>query len=255
MKTAHHEVQRTRADLLLVSRGLFESRAKAQEAIAAGHVSADGRVLRKASETIVSTAEIEATAPYPWVSRGGLKLAAALDAFGIDPKGLICLDIGASTGGFTHVLLERGAMRVHAIDVGHGQLHAKLANDTRVDAHEGMDARKISPTLFAKPPRLITCDVSFISLSLILSAALALAGDDAMLVLLIKPQFEAGPTYVVKGIVKSEEARQAACAKIAACVEDLGWHVIGLIPSPITGSDGNQEFLLAATSASLASLR
>lgn len=231
---------------MLVERGFFESRAKAQEAIAAGHVCADGRVLRKASETIAPSAEIQAKAPYPWVSRGGLKLVAALDHFGIDPKGLVCLDIGASTGGFTHVLLDRGATRVHAIDVGHGQLHGKLAQDPRVDAHEGMDARKLSPAFFAEPPRLITFDVSFISLKLVLPVVLPLAGGDAMLAALIKPQFEVGPAHVVKGIVKSEEARRQACADVTACIEALGWSVIGLIPSPITGSDGNCEYLLGA---------
>jgi 23S rRNA (cytidine1920-2'-O)/16S rRNA (cytidine1409-2'-O)-methyltransferase len=246
MMTVKREDQRTRADLLLVERGFFESRAKAQEAIAAGHVSADGRVLRKASETLAPSAEIEASAPYPWVSRGGLKLAAALEAFAIDPCGLVCLDIGASTGGFTHVLLDRGAVRVHAIDVGHGQLHAKLAGDPRVDAHEGMDARKLSPALFPQAPRLTTCDVSFISLKLVLPAVLPLAAEDACLIALIKPQFEVGPAQVVKGIVKSDDAREKACADVTACVEAQGWNVIGLIASPITGSDGNCEYLLGA---------
>jgi 23S rRNA (cytidine1920-2'-O)/16S rRNA (cytidine1409-2'-O)-methyltransferase len=248
MMTVKREDQRTRADLLLVERGFFESRAKAQEAIAAGHVSADGRVLRKASETIAPSAEIEASAPYPWVSRGGLKLAAALEAFAFDPQGLVCLDIGASTGGFTHVLLDRGAARIHAIDVGHGQLHMRLAGNPRVDSHEGMDARKLSRSLFPQAPRLITCDVSFISLKLVLPAILPLAGDAAALVALIKPQFEVGPAHVVKGIVKSEEARQKACTDVSACVEAQGWSVIGLIPSPITGSDGNCEYLLGAHS-------
>jgi 23S rRNA (cytidine1920-2'-O)/16S rRNA (cytidine1409-2'-O)-methyltransferase len=237
-----------RADLVLVARGFFESRAKAQEAIAAGLVSVEGRLLRKASETIPSTAQIKARAPYPWVSRGGLKLAAALDHFGLDPKGQICLDIGASTGGFTHVLLERGAARIHAIDVGHGQLHSMLACDPRVDAHEGTDARKLTPTFFTQPPSLITCDVSFISLKLIMPFILPLAARDAHLVALIKPQFEVGPAQVVKGIVKSEAARQKACADVVACLEKLGWTVEGVIPSPVTGSDGNQEYLLGARS-------
>jgi len=250
MKAAQREDQRQRADLMLVERGFFESRAKAQEAIAAGLVLADGRVLRKASETIAPSAQLEAAPLYPWVSRGGLKLTAALDAFGIDPRGLVCLDIGASTGGFTHVLLDRGATCVHAIDVGHGQLHPKIAQDPRVDAHEGKDARKVSPAMFLQPPCLITCDVSFISLTLILPAVLPLAAAGARLILLIKPQFEAGPAHVVKGIVKSEEARQLACAKIAACAEALGWTKIGLIPCPVTGSDGNQEYLFGAASPS-----
>jgi 23S rRNA (cytidine1920-2'-O)/16S rRNA (cytidine1409-2'-O)-methyltransferase len=237
-----------RADLLLVERGFFESRAKAQEAIAAGLVEADGRVLRKASETLAETVAIEAQAPYPWVSRGGCKLVAALDAFGFDPSGHVCLDVGASTGGFTHVLLERGAKCVHAIDVGHGQLHAKLASDPRVDAHEGLDARKLSSGLFQAPPQAITCDVSFISLKLVLPFLLPLAASESFIVLLIKPQFEVGPAHIVKGIVKSDEMRQKACTDIADTVNALGWRVSGVIPSPITGSDGNQEYLLGAKS-------
>ncbi len=233
---------------MLVERGFFESRAKAQEAIAAGHVTVDGQLLRKASETISDAAKIEATPLYPWVSRGGLKLVAALEAFAIDPKDCTCLDIGASTGGFTHVLLDRGALRVYAIDVGHGQLHEKLLADSRVDAHEGLDARKLSPALFAAPPQLITCDVSFISLKLVLPPVLALADANAALVALVKPQFEAGPAQVVKGIVKSEDARRKACADITACLEACGWVMIGIIPSPVTGSDGNQEYCLAARS-------
>jgi 23S rRNA (cytidine1920-2'-O)/16S rRNA (cytidine1409-2'-O)-methyltransferase len=250
MKTKQIEDPRQRADLMLVERGFFESRAKAQEAIAAGHVFVDGQVVRKASETIAGAATIEATPVYPWVSRGGLKLSAALDAFEIDPQGFVCLDIGASTGGFTDVLLHRGAARVHAIDVGHGQLHEKLRADPRVDAHEGLDARKLTPTLFVQAPRLITCDVSFISLKLVLPPVLALANANASLVSLIKPQFEVGPAQVVKGIVKSEDARFKACADIRACVEACGWIVTGLIPSPVTGSDGNQEYLLGARSGS-----
>lgn len=250
MTKKQREDLRKRADLMLVERGFFESRAKAQEAIAAGHVSVDGHLLRKASETIAEAAEIEATSLYPWVSRGGLKLVAALDRFSIDPKGCTCLDIGASTGGFTHVLLDRGASRVHAIDVGHGQLHEKLRNDQRVDAHEGLDARKLSPALFKTPPQIITCDVSFISLKLVLPPVLSLADANATLVALIKPQFEVGPAQVVKGIVKSEDARLKACADITACVEACGWVMMGIIPSPVTGSDGNYEYCLAARSPS-----
>jgi 23S rRNA (cytidine1920-2'-O)/16S rRNA (cytidine1409-2'-O)-methyltransferase len=248
MKTKQQAEPRQRADVTLVERGFFESRAKAQEAIAAGHVSADGHILRKASETIPTDATVEAKPLYPWVSRGGLKLVAALEAFSINPQGLVCLDIGASTGGFTHVLLDRDAKRVYAIDVGHGQLHAKLKDDPRVYAHEGLDARQLSPTLFDEAPRLITCDVSFISLKLVLPPVLALAATPATLTALVKPQFEAGPANVVKGIVKSEEARRKACTDVAACVEANGWILKGIIPSPITGSDGNHEYLLAATS-------
>jgi len=235
-----------RADLFLVARGFYESRAKAQEAIAAGLVSVDGKVLRKASQTLSETAVIEAERPYPWVSRGGCKLEAALDAFGFDPKGRACLDIGASTGGFSHVLLERGAAHIDAIDVGHGQLHPKLADDPRLSLHEGFDARSLTPEFFTQPPQAITCDVSFISVKLILPVALPLAAEGAFLALLIKPQFEAGPAHVDKGIVKSDKVREAVCHDIKTLVERLSWQVTGLIPSPIKGGDGNQEYLLGA---------
>jgi len=235
-----------RADLFLVARGFYESRAKAQEAIAAGLVSVDGKILRKASQVIAETSAIEAERPYPWVSRGGCKLEAALDAFGFNPKGLSCLDIGASTGGFSHVLLEHGVAHIDAIDVGHGQMHPKLAADPRLAVHEGFDARNLTQAFFAQPPQVVTCDVSFISVKLILPAALPLTGEEAFLVLLIKPQFEAGPAHVDKGIVKSEKVREAVCHDIKALVERLSWRVTGLIPSPIKGGDGNQEYLLGA---------
>ena len=189
---------RQRADLALVERKLFESRAKAQEAIAAGGVRADGRLVRKASELIDAGASIEAAPPYPWVSRGGVKLAAALDAFGFDPAGLICLDIGASTGGFTHVLLARRAAAVIAVDVGRGQLHPDISGDPRITSREATDARDLEPGDLPQPPQLVTCDVSFISLALVLPAVLPLAAPDAKLIALIKPQFEAGPDHVVK---------------------------------------------------------
>jgi 23S rRNA (cytidine1920-2'-O)/16S rRNA (cytidine1409-2'-O)-methyltransferase len=251
MRAKQRDAPRQRADVVLVERGFFESRAKAQEAIAAGHVVVDGRVLLKPSDSIADAAQVEASPLYPWVSRGGLKLVSALDAFGFDPKGFVCLDIGASTGGFTHVLLDRGAKRVHAIDVGHGQLHAKLRDDPRVDAREGQDARQLTAALFTEAPRFITCDASFISLKLVLPHVLGLAAANALLVALIKPQFEVGPAHVIKGIVKSEEARAKACTDIVACVEACGWIVKGVMPSPVTGSDGNQEYLLAASSSSL----
>jgi len=236
-----------RADLALVERKLFESRAKAQEAIAAGLVRADGKVLRKASEPIASAARIEASSPYPWVSRGGVKLAAALEAFGFDPAGRACLDIGASTGGFTHVLLSRGASSVFAVDVGRGQLHPDLACDPRVTSREATDARSLSPAFLSTAPEFITCDVSFISLKLVLPAVAPLAARGAKLVALIKPQFEAGPGHVVKGIVKDASIRRKACAEIKSLVETLGWRVEGLLPSPIEGGDGNIETLIGAT--------
>jgi 23S rRNA (cytidine1920-2'-O)/16S rRNA (cytidine1409-2'-O)-methyltransferase len=235
-----------RIDLLLVARGLFESRAKAQEAISAGLVQIAGRVVIKPSEKVADDAEIAAEAPYPWVSRGGVKLAAALDRFGFDPAGRVCLDIGASTGGFTHVLLTRGATRVHAIDVGQGQLHPSLLGDPRVQSREKQDARLLHADDFAQKPTAITCDVSFISLALVLPSVLKLAANDAWLVALVKPQFEVGPALVTKGLVKDAVARDKAVAAIKLLVETAGWRVEGVIPSPIAGGDGNLEFLLGA---------
>ncbi len=238
---------RQRADLALVERGFFESRVKAQEAIAAGLVRIDGKPLRKPSEPIGAAAQIEAAAPYPWVSRGGVKLAAALDAFGFDPAGAICLDVGASTGGFTDVLLARGAAKVYAVDVGRGQLHPRLVADPRVVFCQGKDARNLTLADFAEPPACIVCDVSFISLALVLPNILRFAGCGATLVALIKPQYEVGPAYVVKGIVKDAAARQRACATIKALLENAGWQIADLIESPIRGAEGNCEYLIGAT--------
>jgi 23S rRNA (cytidine1920-2'-O)/16S rRNA (cytidine1409-2'-O)-methyltransferase len=235
-----------RIDLLLVARGLFESRAKAQEAIAAGLVHVAGRVVTKASEKFEPDTAIAAEAPYPWVSRGGVKLAAALAAFGFDPTGRTCLDVGASTGGFTHVLLTHGATRVHAIDVGQGQLHPSLLDDPRVRSREKQDARLLHVDDFATRPTAITCDVSFISLALVLPTVLALAADGAWLVALIKPQFEVGPALVTKGLVKDAFARDKAVQAIKTLVETAGWRVDGIMPSPIAGGDGNLEFLIGA---------
>jgi 23S rRNA (cytidine1920-2'-O)/16S rRNA (cytidine1409-2'-O)-methyltransferase len=238
---------RQRADRLLVERGLFESRAKAQAAIEAGLVRANEVPVRKASEEIPVDARVSAGAAHPYVSRGGVKLAAALDHFGFDPKGRVCLDIGASTGGFTQVLLERGATRVYAIDVGRGQLHESLRMRAEVVALEKTDIRTLSPARFEAPPDLITVDVSFISLKLVLPAALALVKRPAQLIALIKPQFEAGRAAIKKGIVRDDTVRKAVCADISAYIASLGWSVIGVMPSPITGGDGNIEFLLGAT--------
>lgn len=235
-----------RLDRALVERGLFESRAKAQEAIEAGLVSIEGHVLARASTLVAPSDQIEAAAPYPWVSRGGVKLIAALDAFGFDPRDLICLDVGASTGGFTDVLLNRGAAHVYSIDVGHGQLHPRLRADPRVTLKEAFDARKLKPGDFQEPPQFITCDVSFISLKLVLPTILSIAPPGATFVALIKPQFEVGPDAVVKGIVKDEASRQRARTEIENFVQNSGCMVVGVIASPIEGGDGNHEYLIGA---------
>jgi 23S rRNA (cytidine1920-2'-O)/16S rRNA (cytidine1409-2'-O)-methyltransferase len=237
---------RKRADIVLVERGLFPSRARAQAAIAAGLVSVGGIEVSKASEEIDEAAAIEAEAPHPYVSRGGLKLAAALDAFGLDPAGLACLDVGASTGGFTDVLLKRGAARVVAIDVGHGQFDPGLAADPRVRSLEGVDARSLTQELIGEAPGAIVCDVSFISQRLVLPHVLRLAARPAWLVTLIKPQFEVGPAEIVKSRVRSEEALRRACDDVGACIAEQGWTLIGLIPSPVLGGAGAREFLAAA---------
>ena len=239
---------RRRADVVLVERGLFESRARARAAIEAGLVTAGGVTLAKASDLIAPDAAIAAEAPHPWVSRGGVKLAHALDAFAIDPAGLVCLDLGASTGGFTDVLLQRGAKRVHAVDVGHGQLHPRVAADPRVMSHEGVDARDVTSDLIGEAPQLIVIDVAFIALTLVLPAALAVAAKAARLVALVKPQFEAGRERVKKGVVRDAAIHAEVCDKVATAVAQLGWTVDGIIPSPIAGGDGNREFLLAAHS-------
>jgi 23S rRNA (cytidine1920-2'-O)/16S rRNA (cytidine1409-2'-O)-methyltransferase len=232
---------------LLVERGLFESRAKAQAAIAAGLVSANDVPVCKASEEIPVDAALRASPAHPYVSRGGVKLAAALDRFGIVPTGRICLDVGASTGGFTQVLLERGARQVYAVDVGRGQLHESLRARPDVVSLEGTDIRTLSSDRLSEAPDLITADVSFISLKHVLPAALALAKPPVQLVALIKPQFEAGRAALKKGVVRDQAVHAAVCADISVFVASLGWRVLGVIPSPITGGDGNAEFLLGAS--------
>jgi 23S rRNA (cytidine1920-2'-O)/16S rRNA (cytidine1409-2'-O)-methyltransferase len=238
--------QRLRVDRLLVERGLFESRAKAQEAIAAGLVTINAAIVRKAADEFDLDATIEAQPAHPYVSRGGLKLAAALDHFGFDPKGRVCLDVGASTGGFTQVLLERGATRVYAVDVGRAQLHGSLRQRREIVSLEETDIRNLPPRDPA--PDLIVTDVSFISLKQVLPAALKLARTSAQLVALIKPQFEAGRERVKKGLVRDPAVHAAVCDDIAAFVTSLGWRVSGVLPSPIKGGDGNREFLLGAES-------
>jgi 23S rRNA (cytidine1920-2'-O)/16S rRNA (cytidine1409-2'-O)-methyltransferase len=237
---------RKRADILLVERGLFESRAKSQAAIAAGRVTAGGVPVRKASDEVPLGAELRATPEHPWVSRGGVKLAAALDHFGFDPGGRICLDVGASTGGFTQVLLARGARRVYAVDVGRAQLHASLRADAKIVSLEATDVRTLDPASLSAAPDFAVVDVSFISLKLVLPALDRLLHRPADLVALIKPQFEAGKTHLKKGIVRDPAVHASVCDGIAAFAVSLGWDVAGVIPSPIAGGEGNREFLLGA---------
>ncbi|HVJ70221.1 MAG TPA: TlyA family RNA methyltransferase, partial [Sphingomicrobium sp.] len=226
---------RKRADVVLVERGFFASRARAQEAIAAGLVTVNGTVVRKASDAVPEEAVITAEQPHPYVSRGGLKLAAALDAFQIDPKDRICLDIGASTGGFTEVLLTRGAAHVYAVDVGHSQLHPTIVGNARVTNLEGTDARALNTTHIPRTPDLLVSDVSVISLKLVLPAVVALLKPRADLAVLVKPQFEAGRDHVKKGIVRDEAVHRAVCEDMTAFVASLGFTIIGLVPSPIEG--------------------
>ena len=239
---------RLRADRLLVARGLFSSRAKAQAAIAAGLVTANAALVRKASDEIPVDAQLCARPAHPWVSRGGAKLAAALASFEFDPMGLVALDVGASTGGFTEVLLARGAAKVYAVDVGHGQLHASLRDNPRVVSFEGCDARSLTRTLIPEPVAAIVADVSFISLTKALLPALALAAPGAWLVALVKPQFEVGRGGIGKGgIVREPAARQQAVDTVTAWLSAQdSWRIAGVVPSPIKGGSGNEEYLLGA---------
>jgi 23S rRNA (cytidine1920-2'-O)/16S rRNA (cytidine1409-2'-O)-methyltransferase len=250
--TAHHNTWRNRmsprrrADIVLVERGLFESRAKAQAAIAAGLVSAGGMPVRKASEPIAADAAISAEPAFPWVSRGGVKLADALDRIGLAVADHVCLDVGASTGGFTQVLVARGARRVYAVDAGRGQLNASLRGDPRIVLIEATDIRALDPGALAERPDIVTIDVSFISLRLVLRPALALAGRPAHLLALIKPQFEAPREHIKKGIVREAAVHRAVCAGIVEFAASLGCTNIVSFPSPIDGADGNREFFIGA---------
>src|SRR5438105_7862079 len=238
-----------RADQLLVEQGLAESRARAQALILAGLVSAGGRRIDKPGTALAEDAELTlAGRDHPWVSRGEVKLAFALDDFAIDPAGMIALDIGASTGGFTDVLLAKGAARVHAVDVGRGQLAWKLRQDPRVVVHEGVNARYLSRAEIPEPIDFVSCDASFIGLATLLPAPLALTTANAALVALIKPQFEAGPSDVRKGgVVRDPAIHRAVCERIADWVgAQPGQRALGITESPITGPAGNHEFLLYA---------
>jgi 23S rRNA (cytidine1920-2'-O)/16S rRNA (cytidine1409-2'-O)-methyltransferase len=234
---------------MLVARGLADSRARAQSLIMAGKVFAGDRMVGKAGDLLAEDAALSVRGQdHPWVSRGGLKLAHALRHFEVSPVGRVCLDVGASTGGFTDVLLVHGAAKVHAVDVGHGQLAWKLRSDPRVAVHEKANARYLTSAVVSDPIEALVCDASFIGLATVLPAPLALCTTDAWAVALIKPQFEAGPGAVgAKGVVRDPAVHQAVCERVRAWWTGLpGWEVLGVVESPVTGPAGNKEFLIAA---------
>ena len=237
-----------RLDVLLVERGLAETRAKAQALILAGAVFSGERKLDKAGTAYGDDTPLEVKSrDHPWVSRGGIKLAHALEHFAIDVGGLVALDIGASTGGFTDVLLQKGAARVYAVDVGHGQLAWKLRQDSRVVVLERVNARYLSAEQVPEPLDIVVCDASFIGLETVLPAALGLAKPRSQLVALIKPQFEVGPERVGKGgVVRDAALHREVCERIAAWLTGRGWDVAGIVESPIRGPEGNIEFLVYA---------
>jgi 23S rRNA (cytidine1920-2'-O)/16S rRNA (cytidine1409-2'-O)-methyltransferase len=241
--------RKVRADLLLVERGLAESRTRAQALLLAGKVFSGEARIDKAGQLLDAHAGLEVRGQdHPWVSRGGIKLAHALGHFAIDPKGCTVLDVGASTGGFTDVCLQRAAKKVYAVDAGHGQLAWSLREDPRVVVLEKTNARHLTADVIPEPVDLIVCDVSFIGLEVALPAALTLAAPGALLVALIKPQFEVGKGQVGKGgVVRDPAMHKAVCDRIEAWLAaQPGWRVIGITPSPIKGPEGNIEFLIAA---------
>jgi 23S rRNA (cytidine1920-2'-O)/16S rRNA (cytidine1409-2'-O)-methyltransferase len=239
----------TRLDQLVLNKGLVASRARARDAIQRGTVRVDGNTVTKPAATFAETVKITIDDPaQAYVSRAALKLVAALDHFGFDPAGQTCLDVGASTGGFTEVLLKRGAAHVVAVDVGHGQMHPRVAEDPRVTNIEGLNARAMTADdIDNRAITFIVSDVSFISLKLALPPALSLAESGTHCILLVKPQFEAGREAISKaGLLKDPESAPAVAAELERwLVEDMGWQSPGLVPSPIAGGDGNKEFLLA----------
>jgi 23S rRNA (cytidine1920-2'-O)/16S rRNA (cytidine1409-2'-O)-methyltransferase len=246
MAIAMPKAQKLRLDQLLVERGLVESREKARALILAGQVLVDGQKSDKPGHGIADGSRVEVLERMPYVSRGGLKLAAALDHFAIDVTGRICIDVGSSTGGFTDCLLQRGAARVWAVDVGHGQLDWKLRNDPRVVVREGVNARYLKPADFPQPFDLAVCDASFISTTLLIPAIVPLLAVQGPMVILVKPQFEVGRQQVGKGgIVRDPVLHQAACDRVRGAVEALGFEA-EIIESPILGAEGNREFLLYA---------
>jgi 23S rRNA (cytidine1920-2'-O)/16S rRNA (cytidine1409-2'-O)-methyltransferase len=240
--------RKQRLDVALVERGLAESRARAQALIMAGLVYSGERRLDKSGTAVAADQPLELRGQdHPWVSRGGVKLAHALEHFAIDAEGVVALDIGASTGGFTDVLLARGAARVYAVDVGSGQLAWKLRNDARVVVLEKTNARYLASTQIPEAVDLVVCDASFIGLETVLPAPLALARDGARLIALIKPQFEVGRERVGKGgVVRDPALHREVCDRIAAWLPRQGWAVLGVVESPLRGPEGNKEFLIAA---------
>jgi 23S rRNA (cytidine1920-2'-O)/16S rRNA (cytidine1409-2'-O)-methyltransferase len=239
---------KVRADQLLVSRGLAESRTRAQALIMAGAVFTAERKIAKAGDMLAHDAPLEVRGKdHPWVSRGGIKLDHALTHFSFDATGAVALDVGSSTGGFTDVLLSRGAAKVYAVDVGTNQLAWKLRQDPRVIVHEQTNARSLDRSIIPEPVHIVVCDASFIGLAKVLEAPLKLAKPGAKLVALIKPQFEAGREEVGKGgVVRDSAVHERVCAEAKAWIESQGWIVLGITPSPITGPEGNVEFLLGA---------
>jgi 23S rRNA (cytidine1920-2'-O)/16S rRNA (cytidine1409-2'-O)-methyltransferase len=239
---------KARADQLLVDRGLVESRAKAQALILAGLVFSGERKIDKAGQTLADDAPLDVRGKeHPWVSRGGIKLAHALEHFGWDVTGAVALDVGASTGGFTDVLLQKGAAKVFAVDVGTNQLAWKLRQDPRVIVHEKTNARYLTDEVVTEPVDIVVCDASFISLAKVLDTALGLARPGARLVALVKPQFEAERGEIGKGgVVRDPAVHERVSAAAADWVRSRGWEAVGLTQSPITGPEGNVEFLLAA---------
>lgn len=238
---------RQRIDQLLVTRNLAESREKAQAMLLAGEVLVNGQRVTKAGAPVDETAAIEVLARMPWVSRGGYKILGALEHWGIDVTGRVCADVGSSTGGFTDCLLQHGAARVHCVDVGVGQLHWKLRTDPRVVVHEGVNARYLEPSLIGEPVALVVCDVSFISVTLILPMLPPLLLPDGEIVILVKPQFEVGRGQVGKGgIVRDPALHEAVCKKAEDAARMLGFQT-SLMESPLPGAEGNKEFLLYGT--------
>lgn len=238
---------RQRIDQLLVARNLAESREKAQAMLLAGEVLVNGQKVTKAGAPVDETASIEVLARMPWVSRGGYKMLGALEHWGIDVTGRVCVDVGSSTGGFTDCLLQHGAARVHCVDVGAGQLHWKLRTDPRVVVHEGVNARYLEPALLGEPVGLAVCDVSFISVTLILPMLPPLLLPDGEIVVLVKPQFEVGREQVGRGgIVRDPALHEAVCRKAEDAARVLGFQT-SLTESPLPGAEGNKEFLLYGT--------